>query len=455
MRPAGIWPTVKSCEEVWNHKGAQCTEIGRAIYFFTDPLGAVRVSSLSVGEQMKPKLREIEAHPIQHQGQAFLLLRDPLRLSDMTIAIPQPLAPLLGLMDGTRDAAGLEAALQVRTGVRLAPGLLPKLLADLDAALLLDNDRFAEFKAEALRAFRQAPFRPLTTDNASFPPQPDLASAQFRDYVDALPPAAPSANDRPIRGLISPHIDYQRGGPVYAEVWRAATQAVQEAELVIALGTDHRGSDGTLTLTHQSYATPLGILPTDGQIVEALSKALGEETTFVEELHHKSEHSIELAAGWLHFARDGKPVPLVPILCGSFAAFVAGEGNPAGHKPFAKATEVLREVMAHRRTLVVAAADLAHVGPAFGDPYGLDFIARAQLRQADERLLASVYSGDAESFFEQLKAEGDRRNVCGLPPIYLTLRLLGKTSGEPAGYALCPADMQGTSFVTIAGVILR
>jgi AmmeMemoRadiSam system protein B len=145
----------------------------------------------------------------------------------------------------------------------------------------------------------------------------------------------------------------------------------------------------------------------------------------------------------------------VPILCGSFAAFVAGEGDPATHEAFAAAVEVLRQVAASRRTLVVAAADLAHMGPAFGDPYGLDFIARAKLRSADERLLASVYAGDATGFFEQLKAEGDRRNVCGLPPIYLTLRLLGETSGEQAGYDLCPADPQGTSLVTIAGVIFH
>jgi AmmeMemoRadiSam system protein B len=110
--------------------------------------------------------------------------------------------------------------------------------------------------------------------------------------------------------------------------------------------------------------------------------------------------------------------------------------------------------MATRRTLVVAAADLAHVGPAFGQPYGVDLIGRAQLRSADERLLQTIYDGDAAAFYEQLRAEGDRRNVCGLPPIYLTLRLLGETSGEPAGYALCPADPQGTSYVTIAGVIL-
>jgi len=103
----------------------------------------------------------------------------------------------------------------------------------------------------------------------------------------------------------------------------------------------------------------------------------------------------------------------------------------------------------------VAAADLAHVGPAFGDPYGLDFVARAQLRGADERLLSAVYAGDVVAFFDTLKAEGDRRRVCGMPPIYLTLRLLESASGQPAGYAVCPADAQGLSFVTVAGAVLR
>lgn len=386
----------------------------------------------------------------------MLLLRDPLQLSDTQIAVPRPLAPLLGLMDGSRDEAALEAALLLRAGVRLAPGLLSRLLADLDAACLLDNERFIEAKAKALQAYRQAPFRPLTTLNGSgVAADPDQATAQLQSYMDALPPAGHRADNRPICGVISPHIDYRRGGPVYAEVWRAAAQAACEAELVILFGTDHQGSDGTVTLTRQSYATPWGVLPTDGRAVEALVEALGEEVAFAEELHHRTEHSVELAAVWLHFVRGGRPVSIVPILCGGFGGFVAGQGDPAAHPPFTAALETLRRMMASRQTLVVAAADLAHVGPAFGDPHGLDFIGRAQLRNADERLLQTIYQGDAAAFFENLKAEGDRRHVCGLPPIYLTLRLLGRVSGEPAGYALCPADPQGLSWVTVAGVILR
>jgi AmmeMemoRadiSam system protein B len=385
----------------------------------------------------------------------MLLLRDPLRLSDAQIAIPRPLVPLLALMDGTRDESALEAALQVRAQVRLAPGLLDKLLKDLDSAYLLQNERFSQAKAKALHTFREAPFRPLTMGGASFAPRSDQATDQLQEYVDALPPAEPSLDSRPIRGVISPHIDYQRGGSVYAGVWRAAAEAAREAELVIILGTDHQGSDGTVTLTYQSYATPWGVLPTDNEVVRALEEAVGGEAAFSEELHHRGEHSIELAAVWLHFVRDGEPVPLVPILCGSFGGFVAGEGEPTRYEPFVALLSALRPVMASRRTLIVAAADLAHVGPAFGDPHGLDFIAKAQLRNHDERLLETISAGDATAFFEQLKAEDDRRNVCGLPPIYLTLRLLGDASGEPVGYAQCPADSHGLSFVTIAGVILR
>jgi hypothetical protein len=386
----------------------------------------------------------------------MVLLQDPLRLGDKAIAIPRPVAPLLALMDGTRDEESLEAALRVRTGVRLAPGLLTRLLSDLDEALLLDNDRFAAALEVTRQAYRQAAFRPLTLDGASFPSDPGAASAQLQGYLDSLPVDAGPPLESIVRGVISPHIDYQRGGSVYAEVWRAAAQAAREAELAIIFGTDHRGGPGTLTLTRQSYATPWGILPTEAAVVDALAAALGEDVVFSEELHHRNEHSIELAAVWLHFVRAGNPIPMVPILCGSFAPFVAGDWDPASYSPFVVALDVLSSVLHSQRTLVVAAADLAHMGPAFGDSLGLDFIGRAQLRNSDERLLQAVCAGDATAFFQQLQVEGDRRHVCGLPPIYLTLRLLDapRASGRLAGYALCPADAQGASFVSIAGALL-
>jgi hypothetical protein len=73
----------------------------------------------------------------------------------------------------------------------------------------------------------------------------------------------------------------------------------------------------------------------------------------------------------------------------------------------------------------------------------------------DRQLLSSVESGDAEAFFAQLRAEHDERRICGLPPVYLTLRLLESSRGQVVGYDQCPADADGGSLVSIAGVLLE
>jgi hypothetical protein len=103
----------------------------------------------------------------------------------------------------------------------------------------------------------------------------------------------------------------------------------------------------------------------------------------------------------------------------------------------------------------VAAGDLAHIGPAFGDSYPIDLVGRARLTAADEQLMAAICTGDAEVFFQRVKEERDRRRICGLPPIYLTLRYLDGAKGEVSGYMQCPADQRSTSLVSICGIIFR
>ena len=100
-------------------------------------------------------------------------------------------------------------------------------------------------------------------------------------------------------------------------------------------------------------------------------------------------------------------------------------------------------------------ADLAHSGPAFGDAMPVDLAGRARMTAADDALIEAMCAGDAQAFYEQVAAENDRRNVCGLSPIYLTLRLLGETTGERAGYERCPADQEGASWVSVCGVVLE
>jgi AmmeMemoRadiSam system protein B len=276
----------------------------------------------------------------------------------------------------------------------------------------------------------------------------------LRGYLDGVDDGSPGADGA--RGLISPHIDYMRGGPVYAQVWKQAEAEVRAADLVVLLGTDHLGGDGALTLTRQHYGTPFGILPTSGEVVDALAGALGEKVAFADELHHLTEHSIELAAVWLHMMRGEEPCEVVPILCGSFGHFVRGEAETGPeHDPEINVlVDALRRAIDGRRSLVVAAADLSHVGPAFGGQ-PLDYVGRGRLQAADAEIIAHMCAGDAEGFFTTLRRDGDRRNVCGLSSIYLALRVLSPTQGRQVAYDRCPADQDATSLVSICGVLFE
>ncbi|MCB0026034.1 MAG: AmmeMemoRadiSam system protein B, partial [Caldilinea sp.] len=175
----------------------------------------------------------------------------------------------------------------------------------------------------------------------------------LQDYLESSESAeAPIDWSKPV-GVLSPHIDYPRGGKVYADVWKHAAQAAREAELVILLGTDHYGGE-LFTLTRQSYATPYGVLPTDTAIVDRLAAVLGEDEAFAGELRHRGEHSLELVAVWLHHMREGRPVPVVPILTGSFHGFMVNGDTPHADPRIAAALSVLAEAATGKRTLVIA-----------------------------------------------------------------------------------------------------
>lgn len=403
----------------------------------------------------KPKLRPVQTHFIEHAGRPAILLRDPLHLSDKTLAIPQELAALLVLCDGTRDLPALRAAMIVQSGFNLAPKTLQHFIDQLDEALLLDNDRFVDAQRGAVTQYRAAPRRKPSSAGVSYPSDPNELEVLLTGYMQTIDEPLPAAETRNVRALVSPHIDYARGGPIYGQVWQSATEAACEAERVIIFGTDHMGGEGRLTLTRQNYGTPWGDFPTDLEAVDAVAAAIGDEAAFGEELHHISEHSIELALVWLHYIRRGAPCRLVPILCGSFEPFVSDAADPAQNENFAGALRALRQVMTSGRTLVVAAADLSHVGQAFGDMLPVDFVARMRLRASDEQLIAQICRGSADGFLNEIKNVGDKFHVCGLPPIYLLLRLLSKSVGQPMGYLHCPADEREESWVSICGVAIH
>src|SRR5450756_1779569 len=90
----------------------------------------------SHGEAMSsnyPKLRLVQTQWIDSGGQPALL-QDRLAAGARAVVVPKLLAPMLALCDGTRDAAGIRASLELWTGVRLDMATVEAALAQLDNA---------------------------------------------------------------------------------------------------------------------------------------------------------------------------------------------------------------------------------------------------------------------------------------------------------------------------------
>ena len=82
-----------------------------------------------------------------------------------------------------------------------------------------------------------------------------------------------------------------------------------------------------------------------------------------------------------------------------------------------------------RRVCLIASADLAHVGPRYGDREGFEGERLERIKQADLEMLAYTEKVDGEGFLNYISEEKDKRRICGLSPIYILLKTIGAKKG--------------------------
>jgi AmmeMemoRadiSam system protein B len=394
-----------------------------------------------------PRLRPIEVLPMEHEGRPMLLLRDPEQLLPVALTVSQQILPILRLLDGKNSILDIQAATCRATGGLVYREQIEQILAKLDEALLLDSEHYRAQRARIEREFLAAPVREATHAGGAYPADADAYREEMDRHRSSLP--APAGT---LVGIVSPHIDYGRGAGTYAHAYAGVDPGRYDRAVI--LGTSHYGGD-LFAVTSKDYATPFGRLPADGEFIEALAGRYRGDLR-VGEFLHKQEHSIELNAAFLHYRCGEGEIPLVPILCGSFHEHVAAGRSPAGDPEVAGFLEALQATLeaAPGQTLLIAAADLAHVGPRFGDADALDDGALAVLEREDRASMERAAEGDAEGFYRSIAEEDDRRKVCGMPPIFILLSLLPGATGTLLDYRQCPDPLPG-SFVSIAAMQLH
>ena len=382
-----------------------------------------------------PALRALELHPAEIDGRRGLVLIDPLGLIDGQVFVPEALVPILARLDGTRTLASIERELRV-AGAVLRDGFLAGLVAQLDESLLLHGELFettvertaAQYLASGVREASHAGSHGYPADAS------DCATA-----LAALLGELPAPAGAPPRGVIAPHIDLGRGALGYRAAFRALA-ARELPELVVVFGTGHGGPSTPLTGLSLDWRTPLGTLRTERTVVDAVHARLGAPAP-ADVLLHRKEHSLEfqmLCLAALSLARTGRAdaIPVAGFLCGSLPS---SDGDPDRETWITALLAALRDATAGRHVTFLAGADLAHVGPTFGDRAPLDDDAVHALVERDDARLAMLRAGEPARFHAAVMRDGNPDRVCSATAIYLAVKLAGGNA-EVLHYGQALAD---------------
>jgi hypothetical protein len=271
--------------------------------------------------------------------------------------------------------------------------------------------------------------------------------AGFFDTANGGPGSpAPNAGGGRIVGLVAPHIDIQAGGPTFAHAYKAACEGLSPETWVI-LGTGHEMVENYFAVTGKDFETPLGVVPSDHAFCRELIDRAPRDL-LAGEYGHRKEHTIEFQAVFM--AAFQPQSRIVPILC-SFSL----EDWESDREYIDDIAMLLREVALNSQSPVgfIASVDLAHIGPRYGDRFEPDGGTIIEHMAADRLLLESLERADALGFMQTINREGNRRNICGVAPLYMLAKILqDRASGRVLHHAHAVVDGHN-SFVTFASMV--
>ena len=202
-------------------------------------------------------------------------------------------------------------------------------------------------------------------------------------------PVVNQSGPRDVLGLVCPHAGYVYSGAVAANAYFSLASDGQP-ETVVVLGPNHTGYGNPLsTMREGVWRTPLGDVPVDGEIADALALETG--LLDFDEVAHRHEHSIEVQLPFLQFLYGGgfKFVPVCFLMQDLESAVEIGRA--------------LVEVLAHKNAVVIASSDFTH------------YESQVKVEKKDAAALKAVEELDEKKFYQVLEAQNV--SACGYGPI--------------------------------------
>jgi AmmeMemoRadiSam system protein B len=385
---------------------------------------------------LPPLRRDLEAFPIEHEGKPMFLLRDLEGLSDKSMALSPGGMAMAALLDGRHTVLDLQSLFAKHSGTVLRLDEIQGIVTELERSGLLETQEVQNQRQQILEDFLKSPVRKPALENSVYPKNLlELSSFFGKFFRDPKGPGKPlpeiPQTAQPPIGLVSPHIDFERGGPAYA--WAYGTLAESKPpDLIVALGTAHMSPNSPWIMTRKTYETTYGTLETSLELYEEIKNQLWYDP-LADEWVHRREHSLEPQAVWLKFIWREKTPPWLPVLCSAFDRFCPDRSPstvPAVEEALQKIGERLAELSKTKRIMILSAVDLAHVGPRFGDKLELGPELFKRVEAADRRSLDEALKLDADAFYLSVVEGGHWRKVCGLSAFYTGLRWMKCIAGD-------------------------
>lgn len=390
----------------------------------------------------RPKLRRLDRHHLERDGEALLVLRDPQGVAE-PVALPAEVGPLLDLLDGTRSAAQIRHSLLFSGREAFDREAIEGLIDDLGAAGLLDDDSFRRRWAALHRAFVDAPRRPPAFADVLYPGDPEALAELLGELLG--PARRRLAPGSPLAGVLIPHQPFERAESILAATLVELPPA-DELDAIVIVGADPQPGLVPFAATAKDFDTPLGPVAADRRRIDRLCER--HPWLLQEEIRHRGAVSVELAAILVRYLYGDAAPPILPLLCGQ-AALLVGEQSVAVDELYASLEVDLDEL----RVLWIAVAELGHCGPAYGRPR-LPDDAADRLQARDQGLLEALARGQLHELQRRCLAEDPLLGPASGAPVLASLARLLPVGyrGGVAAYACQPAPGDEPGLVGLAGV---
>ena len=254
-----------------------------------------------------------------------------------------------------------------------------------------------------------------------YPLNPRTLRKDIKSYLSGIE----ISPDQAITGAVVPHAGYMYSGRTAAHVYAV----LPNADTFVIIGPNHTGYGSAVSVSSDTWSTPLGNVDVDLDIIESLPCRIID----IDESAHRYEHSIEVQIPFLQtLFKDFK---IVPICMGL-------QDEETVRDVSTELIDAISEI--DKKIVVIASSDFTHYKPP------------AVAYEIDHYVIEPLLELNVTEFYSRIQ-ERDA-SVCGYGPIAVMVRVsrgLGANYGRLLNYSNSGDVQPMPEVVGYAGIVVR